>query len=161
MSATSERSTTGCFPLAGPVPYLTDDPAQAAEMLTQFADIAPRIWWHATYASAVPAIMRTGLIPSCWHGGDTCVVFGTDDRFEVASWRREDWVIEIRSAVRMGPDKAWWVPPASIVGAWHGDTFHPRDALLRAVPAPSVDGCSCPLAALCRDQQAHWMRTWN
>jgi hypothetical protein len=156
MSAPSEKcGADGCFPAAGPVPYLTDQPDQAASLLTD--DTAPpvRTWWHVTYAEAVPQIAATGLVPSCWFGGDTCAVFGVDDRAAVPSWRADDWLIEVRSPAPPGPVKAWWVPPTAIVGAWHRGEFHDIRAGEIANPPP-VDGCSCPLTAICRDQQQAW-----
>lgn len=159
MSAPSDEvGSVGCFPAAGPVPYLTDDPRVAAEFLQQASAEPVRTWWHITYEYLLPQVATTGLIPSCWRGGDSCVVFGIDDRTDVPSWRLGDWIVEVRSPAPVGPVKAWWVQPSAIVGGWHRGQFH-RLERPHAVPPPNVDGCPCPLSEICRDQQRRWLAT--
>ena len=125
---------------------------------------AEATWFHMTYSDRLPIILRTGLIPSCWFGGDTCAVFGLERHDEGPMMRKSDWILEIRSCALAGPAKAWWVPPSSICGLWRGAVAHP-------VPRASnegrprwprqIDGCDCSLSDLVHEQQALWRTTWS
>jgi hypothetical protein len=159
MSAPSDNvRAVGSFPDAGPVPYLTDDPRVANELLQQPSAEPVRTWWHVTYEHLLPMVAATGLIPSCWHGGDTCAVFGIDSLTAAPSWRSDDWIVEVRSSAPLGPVKAWWVPPGAILGAWQRGRFYQLKRDPGAEP-PIVDGCPCPLSEICREQQRRWLAT--
>ena len=64
-----------------------------------------------------------GLIPSCWVGNDGCCVFGVDDRSGRSAGYRGDRPLEVQSPALPEQQKAWWVPPAAIRGAWHAGVF--------------------------------------
>jgi hypothetical protein len=165
MSAQSPEPAAfpGALPSGEPIPYLADDCRTARRLLKAHTSALPiRIWFHATGEDRVPSIVTTGLIPSCWTNGDSCIVFGLDNLDELPTWRRYDWIIEVRSPAPPGHAKAWWVPPSAITGAWRQGTFTPRDHLPRqaADTAPILaDGCDCGLADICREQQQRWRQT--
>lgn len=161
MSVPSE--VAGTFPDDGPIPYLTDDPAAALDLLgrRQLGRKSGR-WFHGTYDDAIGAIAVSGLIPSCWRGGDTCAVFGAARRADVAGSRQHDWVVEVRSVTLPHDLRSWWVPPQAIRGAWRGDSFVDHANLPRAaLDLPAPDGCRCALTDVCRRQQQEWADTWT
>lgn len=153
----------GALPSGAAVPYLTNDSDRARTLLAIRTSVIPiRTWFHATDGDHVPSIVMSGLIPSCWNHGDSCIVFGVDHLGDLPTWRRDDWIMEIRSPAPTDPAKAWWVPPGAITGAWHHGTFTPRGHLPRppaGTPPIQTDGCDCDLADICREQQQRWRRT--
>jgi hypothetical protein len=157
----------GVFPVLGPVAYLTDDEMTARRMLAERPFPIRRTWWHVTYSEHLTSVLTTGLIPSCWWGGDTCAVFGTDSPTRVPTWRRDDWVIQIRSHALPDAVKAWWVSACAIQGAWRRGRFYSRTKLLagehdrRYQHREIRDGCVCTLTDLCREQQSAWRATWQ
>lgn len=154
----------GVFPLAGPLPYLN----ASVPRLRQLASSGPypevKTWFHATYSGRLNIILRTGLIPSCWWGGDTCGVFGFDRLDELCSARRDDWVLEVRSCALPVDVKAWWVPRSAIRGFWRKGQRQIPPPLIRDVTPlwpREPAGCGCELHELVREQQEIWRRTWG
>jgi hypothetical protein len=149
----------GAFPTVGPVPYLflSETEVRAASASGPFPPETN--WIHATYPDRLASVLREGLIPSCWWGGDSCAVFGFDRPDEVPMCRRDDWLLEVRSRALPGSVKAWWVPPTAIQRLWRGgQPVSIHEGLMQGVPAgpPIQDGCSCDLAEIVREQQAGW-----
>lgn len=144
------------------MPYEARNCEEARQILTVDATFAlAKTWWHATYASRLDSVLRFGLLPACWFGGDTCAVFGLDDLGGLPSWRTPDWLIEVHSSALPGPAKAWWVAPGAIRGGWFRGNFVPRLALLQAsdlepTAGQQPDGCACVLSDVCREQQNLW-----
>jgi hypothetical protein len=157
----------GTFPLLGPVPYIAEDEITARGMLTGQTLPAESTWWHVTYPENLSNVLRTGLAPSCWWGSDGCAVFGIDSRVDVPTWRRDHWVLEIRSRALPDSAKAWWVPPRLILGGWQQDRFYSRTQLLAQERNRErqhigwFDGCICSLSGVCREQQSAWRATWE
>ncbi len=151
----------GAFPEGGPLTYL---PLTASEVRSALRGDypKPRVWYHATLQAHVPSICQFGLVPSCWYGGDSCCIFGADERWEAAA-RGTGWVIEIESASSVGQLKAWWVPAGALRGAWHQDHFYARRelALGAARPPPVGDGCQCDLSALVKEEIRRWRMSWG
>lgn len=150
----------GVLPVEGPVPYLPDDGRSARE---RFAGELPavRTWWHITWEPMPAVAAKQGLIPSCWRGGDCCVVFGHDDR-STPSPAKGDVVIEVRSRALAGQLKALWVPWWCVQGAWRGNRFVSARQL-RTEHVELVDttcDCNCGLSAMMREQQVLWRMTW-
>lgn len=155
------KTDLGVLPVAGPVPYLPDDGRQRHDRFAADLPTAVRTWWHVTWEPMPAVAARQGLIPSCWSGGDCCVVFGHDE-FCTPSALRGDVVIEVRSRALPGQLKALWVPWWCIVGAWRNGQFIAADHLRREA-AELVDrtsGCTCALSAFMREQQTLWRATW-
>jgi hypothetical protein len=149
------------LPVEGPVPYLPDDGRAARDRFAGELPAAARTWWHVTWEPMPAVAARQGLIPSCWRGGDCCVVFGHDERFE-PSGLKGDVVIEVRSRALPGQLKALWVPWWCIVGAWRRGRFVSAEQL-RQEEVELVDptaGCGCGLTEMMREQQALWRSTW-
>lgn len=151
----------GLLPVEGPVPYLPDDGRPAGAYFAGVKPAAVRTWWHVTLEPLPALVARQGLIPSCWRGGDGCVIFGHDERIEPPPLKG-DVVVEVRSRALPGQLKALWVPWWCIVGAWRGDQFVSAEHL-REEGAELIDptnGCSCELSSFMREQQALWRSTW-
>jgi len=150
----------GSFPLAGPVPYLTDDEEEARAAL-----MGPRPtmrkWFHATDERAASIAVRQGLTPSCWRGSDCCAVCGHADRANV-HLHQGPWVLEIVSPCLEGEIKAWWVPPSSIRGGWRDGEFVPAAEIRRHTFAARsndhVRPCNCGLSHLVDAEIAAWRR---
>lgn len=152
----------GVLPAEGPLPYLPENERPVRERFAGELPTAVRTWWHVTWEPMPALAARQGLIPSCWRGGDCCVVFGHDERFE-SSPAKGDVVIEVRSRALSGQLKALWVPWWCIVGAWRGEQFISAERL-REEPAELVDpttGCGCGLSAYMHEQQALWRASWR
>lgn len=151
----------GAFPLLGPVTYmLLGIEGVRAALRGPYPE--RRIWYHATWESTLGSILRVGIIPSCWWGGDGCCVFGYDRWEEIPEHRRNAWVLDVHSSALPGQLKAWWVPPSAIRGAWHDGTLHePAELRSRhpATPLEATDGCSCELRWLVAEQQRFWRTT--
>jgi hypothetical protein len=151
----------GILPLLGPVPYLTESDREARAMLAGPCPSEPTVWLHATSCEVALIAAHQGLIPSCWHGGHGCVVFGCAGP-EDAVPPRGDAVIEIKSRALPGQQRAWWVPWRLIRGAWmHGKFVTAQQ--LRDRPLlrePEVRPCACPLSSLVSGQQVLWRSTW-
>lgn len=151
----------GRLPLTGPLPYLTEREAHARQLQAGPHPSTTVRWLHATSLAVARVAAYRGLVPSCWRGGDACVVFGEDDRRDVKD-RYGDAVIEIRSRALPGQLRAWWVPPTLILGAHHGGRFLSTTEL-RATPIELMDDvqpCPCPLSRLVAEQQRLWRDTW-
>jgi hypothetical protein len=162
MSAQPEPA--GAFPLLGPLPYLHLSLEAARAALGAGPYPSETTWFHVTYDPVLPMILRTGLVPACWWGGDTCAIFGIDALEKVPTWRRHDWIIEIHSPALPGQVKAWWVPSSAIRGAWRHGIFYPADALPSPASArpPSLNrGCECEFASLVGEQQQRWHGSWR
>lgn len=153
-----EPDRLGAFPVRGPITYLDLTIAEAREALGgPYRPITT--WFHQTDRAEAASAAWQGLIPSCWVGGDGCCVFGDDSR-ENASPFRGDWIVEVRSCALPEQQKAWWVPPAQIVGAWSDGVFYTRDEL-RGVGSPLLapsGGCACELTELVAEQVALWRK---
>src|SRR5436853_444325 len=137
----------GVLPAEGPVPYLPEEGRPAAERFATVKPTAVRTWFHATWEPMPAVASRQGLIPSCWRGGDCCVVFGHDERVE-PSPLKGDVIIEVRSRALPGQLKCLWVPWWCIVGAWREGAFVPAERL-RDEPVELLDltaGCGCELS---------------
>ena len=154
----SSRSDDGAFSIAGPAVYLTDDPGEASALLRDRRP-PPAIWFHATSREGATSAARWGILPGCWRGHDTCAIFGVESLDGVHA-HHGDWILEIRSRALACQAKAWWVPPRSILGAWHERAFT-RAQALRAADAspPALRACSCGLSGLVREQIAAWRAT--
>lgn len=152
----------GALPDAGPVPYLTLNERYARSLLEGPRPEASSTWMHATTEQVAVTAAHRGLIPSCWHGGDGCVVFGSSGADDVNP-RRGQALVEVHSRALAGQLRAWWVPLQHVRGAWIYDEFITAERLREAnpEPAPLVAPCSCPLAALVREQQDLWRRTYS
>ena len=157
----SVASASGSLPDGDAVPYLTDDPEHARALLSRPHTLnVRRRWYHVARRPDLPSIVWFGLMPGCWRNGDSCVVFGCDRMTEVPKWRVDDPVVEIESAAPPGQAKALWVAPSAILGVWDGANFTTAVDLREALPQPArpeVDGCPCPLAAVCREEQERWL----
>jgi hypothetical protein len=150
----------GAFPLRGPITYLHLTATEVREALLGLYP-ATTTWFHQTAAAEAASAAWQGLIPSCWVGGDGCCVFG-DDRRQPASPYRGDWILEIQSPALPEQQKAWWVPAAQVVGAWHDDVFYSA-AELRELGSPLLSPtgtCACDLADLVGKQVALWRTTF-
>ena len=158
------NSAPGAFPRAGPITYLDVSLTDVQHALDgPFPEVST--WYHATYENRIGRIIRQGLIPACWRGGDTCCMFGYDTKLEAEL--RSPFIIEVTSPALIGELKAWWVPPTKIDGVWLSDRFLSRDQAraefalrtpqLRDVPG----GCACELSDLCSEQITCWRRTWE
>jgi hypothetical protein len=161
-------TSLGVLPLEGPVPYLHDDGRVPANRFNSELPSTVRTWWHLTH-EPVPAIAaRQGLIPSCWFGGDSCVVFGHDD-FEPGEASEDISVIEVRSRALAGQLKALWVPWFCVVGVWRGRDFVPSRDLLaeQGQISDPVERCGCGVSNFCElssfmtEQQDLWRSTWS
>lgn len=161
-------TSLGVLPLEGPLPYLHDNGENPADRLKSELPSTVRTWWHFTH-EPVPAIAaRQGLIPSCWQGGDGCVVFGHDD-FEPGELPDGVSAIEVQSRALEGQLKALWVPWFCVVGAWRGRNFVPSSELLleEVQLVDPVGECrcspssSCELSSLMIEQQDLWRSTWH
>ena len=149
----------GAFPIRGPLVYLrlTEAEVRAARG-GPFRPVV--VWYHRTDEAQAASAAWQGLIPSCWVGGDGCCVFGVEDRTGGGTFRG-DWVLEIRSRALPEQQKAWWVPAAAIVGAWHDDVFYDADELRRR-GRPLLDAagsCACDLASVVAEEVAAWRET--
>jgi hypothetical protein len=151
----------GTLPLVGPVPYLTDSEQEARAMLAGPHPRERTRWLHATSREVAVIAAHQGLIPSCWHGGHGCVVFGCADP-EDATPLRGEVAIEIESQALPGQQRAWWVPRWLIRGAWIEGRFTTAEQLRQrpSLNAGDVRPCACPLASLVCEQQALWRGTW-
>lgn len=146
----------GVFPLGNPIPYTGRVEQLCAD------NLPPQLtWYHRTRAENVASIVRLGLIPSCWFGGDCCCVFGVDTLGFAVATDPEEWVIEIRSRAEPGTDlKAWWVPPNRIEGAWHLGHFVSPASLL-SIPGRDITqrlGKLCCSDGLCTVQFHTWQQ---
>jgi hypothetical protein len=153
----------GAFPTLGPITYL--DLSEAAIQAAIEAGPYPteRTWFHATYSDRLPLIARTGLIPSCWWGGDSCAIFGVDQPRDVSLVRRADPLIEVRSRALDYSVKAWWVPPSAIQGVLLGSerrSLSPERDAGSLVWSHEPDGCGCELREIVREQQQLWRQRW-
>ena len=156
----------GCFPVVGPVTYLTDDPVECLRLVKLGGTGAPKTWFHGTSERVARLACRQGIAPGCWigAGGQCCGVLGLESLDSFLERRRHLWIIEIVSPAIDGDVKAWWVPPSSIRGVWQMDRFYPRDEIASACAEPltaPIHGCECPLSALCIQQQVVWRTTWR
>jgi hypothetical protein len=154
---TDDRSArVGAFPIRGPLVYL---PLTEAEVRSaRSGPFRPAtVWYHRTAEAQAASAAWQGLIPSCWVGGDGCCVFGVDDP-DGGSGYRGDWVLEIHSSALPEEQKAWWVPPVAIRGAWHDGVFHDADDLRsRGWPLLAPSGsCACELAVVVAEEIAAW-----
>lgn len=152
----------GVLPTAGPVPYLTDSELEARRLLAGAQPTREVVWYHATSVDVTQIAAHLGLVPSCWHGGDCCVVFGAANAHDVKP-SRGDALIEICSRAIPGQLRAWWVPRSRIRGAWIGEKFVPT-ARLRNPSLAFMDDirpCGCPLSNIVAEQQQMWRRTWQ
>jgi hypothetical protein len=159
--AQRDASELGILPLLGPVPYLAESDREARALLAGPCPSERTLWLHATSCEVALIAAHQGLIPSCWHGGDGCVVFGCADP-EDAVPPRGDALIEIESRALPGQQRAWWVPWPLIRGAWMRGKFvtvgQLRDRpMLRGT---EVCPCACPLSSLVSEQQALWRSSW-
>lgn len=154
---------TGAFPLVGPLTYMPlDMDSVRAALDGPYPE--SRTWYHATWEPALGAILRVGLIPSCWWGGDSCCVFGYDRPEELPEGRRSGWTLEVSSRALTGQLRAWWVPPSGVRGAWHEGLFWSRSELRAQFPDPAPvtrEGCYCELSELVSEQQRLWRSTWE
>ena len=146
----------GAFPVHGPLTYL---PLTEAEVRAARSGPfrSPVVWYHRTGEAEAASAAWQGLIPSCWVGGDGCCVFGVEDP-AAGSRLRGDWVLEIVSPALPEQQKAWWVPPAAIRGAWYAGVYHYADDLrLRGRPLLDPPGsCACELATVVAEEIARW-----
>jgi hypothetical protein len=155
----------GSFPVSGPITYLTDDPDECKRLMRGvFAP--PTTWFHGTTERVARLACRQGLVPGCWIAADggCCGVLGLDSLEAFLERRAHLWILEVVSPAIESDIKALWVAPKAIRGAWHRDLFYARDELAAASPdAPTepVEGCQCPLATICAEQQAIWRTTWR
>jgi hypothetical protein len=150
----SRSSRQGAFSLSGPVTYLAGSCAEVDELLAANYP-APTTWFHGTTRVAAISACWQGIVPSCWCGGDSCCVFGTDSRDAVAP--HHDWVLEIHSPALPGQLKAWWVPPQAIRGAWNGGLFTPAEAIREmGVPLLQPTGCPCEISEKTRQEIEKW-----
>jgi hypothetical protein len=157
-----EDERLGVLPCAGPVPYLTDSEEEARTLLAAAQPDEDVVWVHATSIDVARIVAHRGVVPSCWRGGDCCVVFGSADANDIKPSRGEA-LVEIESPAIPGQLRAWWVPHWSIRGAWIGDEFISAEQL-REPPVQLIDDvrpCGCPLSALVREQQELWRGTWQ
>ncbi|MGH2904053.1 MAG: hypothetical protein ACRDK7_10780 [Solirubrobacteraceae bacterium] len=115
---------------------------------------------HATSIDGAIAAACGGLTPSCWRGGDGCVVFGSNAPRDIYP-ARGPALMQVRSRAIAGQLRAWWVPRAQVRGAWIDGKFVNVEALrtLADCPLADVTPCSCPLAGLVLEQQELWRRT--
>jgi len=163
-SPPSDRSPAevelGVLPLAGPVPYLTLSERRARTLLLGPRPTTASTWVHATSIDGAIAAACEGLIPSCWRGGDGCVVFGSSALEDVHP-ARGPALVQVRSRAIAGQLRAWWVPRAQVRGAWIDGKFVGVQALRATAHRRLADvtPCSCPLADLVREQQELWQRT--
>jgi hypothetical protein len=150
----------GVLPLAGPVPYLTLSKRRARTLLLGPRPTVASTWVHATSVDNALTASRHGLIPSCWRGGDACVVFGSSGPDDIHP-ARAPALVEVHSLAIPGQLRAWWVPRAQVVGAWIDGEFVNVQALRATGQCRLADvtPCSCPLADLVREQQELWRRT--
>jgi hypothetical protein len=157
------ESVLGAFPRLGPVTYLPLSPDAVREALT--GEYPPnRTWFHATWERSLGSILRAGLIPSCWWGGDACCVFGYDRREDIPQHRASGWILEFHSRALEDQLKAWWVPVSALRGAWRWDRFWSVDELRRQFTgsaAATTHGCYCELSELSVEQQRLWQTTWT
>jgi hypothetical protein len=149
----------GAFPLRGPVTYLHLTVTEVREAL-RGPYPATTTWFHQTDEAEAASAVWQGLIPSCWVGGDGCCVFG-DDRRQPASPYRGDWILEVQSPALPEQQRAWWVPPARIVGSWHDGGFYSATELRELGPPllRPTGTCGCDLAELVGEQVALWRMT--
>ena len=152
----------GVLPSEGPLPYLFDDGRLTEERAAGPLPDTVKTWWHRT-REPVPAIAaRHGLIPSCWRGGDACVVFGRDRRGELGE--SGEVAIEVRSRASPGDLRALWVPWWCVTGVWREEGFTTTTADLRTEPVEILDaygGCTCLLSDFMAEQQRLWRQTWH
>jgi hypothetical protein len=150
----------GVLPLAGPVPYLTLSAHRARTLMHGPRPTIASTWVHATSIDGAVAAAHYGLIPSCWHGGDGCVVFGSSAPEDVHP-ARGIALVQVRSCAIAGQLRAWWVPRAKLRGASIDGKFVSAKALRAAADSRLADvrPCSCPLADLVQEQQELWRRT--
>jgi hypothetical protein len=159
-----QREQLGAFPAVGPLPYLDLPEGELRAAAESGPYPAETTWFHATYPDRLPLILRTGLIPSCWWGGDSCAVFGVAAHDGVGVMRQDDPLIEVRSCALPDSPKAWWVPPFAIRGVWlHGKRQPVSPDLFRiSIAWPRApDGCGCELTEMVREEQELWRRTWS
>jgi hypothetical protein len=157
-----DHDRLGVLPLVGPVPYLTAVEEEARRLLVAPQPATNSTWWHATSVEVARIATRYGLVPSCWRGGDCCVVFGSADAEDVKPSRGEA-LIEVVSRAIPGQLRAWWVPHTRVRGAWIADEFVTAEQL-RIPPVRLVDDvrpCQCSLSAVVAEQQQQWRRTWQ
>jgi hypothetical protein len=117
---------------------------------------------QATSAEVACIAAHQGFVPSCWRGGDCCVVFGAADANDVKRSRGEA-LVEVVSLALPGQLRAWWVPWRRIRRAWRQGEFTTAEQL-RAQPVTLVDDvrpCHCRLSALVAQQHELWRRTWT
>lgn len=150
----------GILPDAGPVPYLTLDEQHARRLLAGPQPTASSTWVHATTTQVAVTAAHQGLVPSCWRGGDGCVVFGSSGPDDVHPCRGQA-LVEVHSRAIAGQLRAWWVPRVHVRGALIAGEFVTATELRGTTPGPvpDVTPCSCPLAGLVCEQQALWRRT--
>jgi hypothetical protein len=154
----------GAFPTLGPLTYMELTPTQVRAALRGPYPWS-RTWYHLTPRETLPIILRQGLVPACWRGGDTCCVFGYDSLLEADLQRSV--AVEVHSSAPETDLKAWWVPFRLIRGFWDSSGFVPIHAARRAlaideVTLPDVPGgCMCNLSELCDEQISAWRRTWR
>lgn len=148
----------GAFPFRGPITYLEMSLADVRSALGG-PHRPTTTWFHQTGRAEAASAAWQGLIPSCWVGGDGCCIFGEDSRESVSPFRG-DWMLEMRSRALPEQQKAWWVPPQQIIGAWNDGVFYGPAELRELGPpllAPS-GGCACELADLVAQQVALWRK---
>ena len=156
--------TLGAYPIAGPVPHLTDDPLECRRLL-EGQTPATRTWFHGTSENIAQLACVQGIAPGCWigDGSGSCSVMGYDEQSDFLGRRGHLWIVEIVGPALDGDLKAWWVPPHDVRGVWHVDSFLPRDEITGAfrgrLSEPRM-GCGCPLSDICHQQQALWRGTW-
>ncbi|MFL5901779.1 MAG: hypothetical protein ACJ75S_11360 [Solirubrobacterales bacterium] len=151
----------GVLPSEGPLPYLFDDGRPAEERAAGPLPETATTWWHRTHEPVPTIAARQGLIPSCWRGGDACVVFGRDRRRVLRG--QGEVVIEVCSRALPGELKALWVPWWCVIGVWREDGFTTAEEL-RTEPVELLDaggGCECQLSDFMIEQQRLWRETWR
>lgn len=158
----------GALPVDGPPHMLLADPDEAVAAASQSVPYRPATWWHQTEHDKVGRILRRGLLPGCWIGHDTCVVFGVDQRPTSDDGRigGDVAIVEVHSPVPRGDVKALWVPANAIRGFWHAGSFTSRADALAAqdtsdwstisTSGGSVAGCPCDMARFCAALQEQW-----
>jgi hypothetical protein len=159
-----QQTHLGSFPIVGPVTYLTDDPIEC-QRLMEGPLPAIRKWFHGTSERVARLACIQGIVPGGWiqAGGQCCGILGYDSLNEFLDRRNHLWIIEIFGPALDGDVKAWWVPPSSIQGVWHGETFIPRELMAAQhdeVAAEFRCGCNCNLKEICVQQRAVWQATW-
>ena len=68
------------------------------------------------------------------------------------------FALEVQSPALPEQQRAWWVPPAHIVGSWHDGVFYSATELRELGPPllRPTGTCGCDLAELVAEQIALW-----